>query len=118
MNIRIQAKDFSLTAALDAEVRKQVEQALARFDDYVVAVDVFLSDVNGPKGGPDKACVIRVQLPNRTTIPIETIRSDLYAAVYQSARRARRVVRRTLKKQRRFERSLLREMRYGETASG
>jgi len=114
MNIRIQAKDFALTPAIEAETRERIEHALDRFAPYVVAVDVFLGDVNGPKGGRDKRCTIRVSLPNRTTVPIESLRSNLYVAIASSARRARRVVRRVLARQRRFERRELRAMRYGD----
>ena len=116
MNIRIQAKDFPLTPGLRNDATLQVERALARFDSRIVNVDVFLSDVNGPKGGPDKVCTIRVQLPNRTTVPIETTESDLYSAIRQSAARARRAVRRTLAKQQRLEPKAIRAFRYTEDA--
>ena len=116
MNIRIQAKDFPLTPAIRSEVADQVERALARFDSRIVDVDVFLSDVNGPKGGPDKVCTLRVQLPNRTTVPIETVEPDLYSAIRKSAARARRSVRRTLAKQQRLEPKAIRKFRHAEDA--
>ena len=98
MEIRVSAHGLRLEAATDAFVRKQARSALQRFEDQVVMVDVFLKDINGPKGGIDKQALFRVRLRNRQVVTIETTRAHLRAAVVVSARTSKRAVRRSLEK--------------------
>ena len=110
MDIRTRAQDFELTNAIDAFVREDVRAALARLEDGVAYVDVFMKDVNGPKGGIDKAVLIVVQMRNRQLITLETSHDDLYAAIKKGVKRAKRAVRRSLRKSRRFQRQRLRDL--------
>ena len=83
------------------ELNGQIEDktiALQRFEDQVVAADVFLKDINGPKGGIDKQVLVRVRLRNRQVIATEIARTRLRAAVVVSVRMAKRAVRRSVKK--------------------
>jgi ribosome-associated translation inhibitor RaiA len=49
-----------LTADRDA-IRAEVESALARFAERMTRVDVYVSDVNGQKGGVDKRCLLEAR---------------------------------------------------------
>ena len=98
MDIKISTRSLRLEAATDAFVREQVYSALQRFEERVVSVDVFLKDINGPKGGIDKQVLIRVRLRNRQVIATEITRANLRAAVIVATRKAKRAVRRSLKK--------------------
>ena len=100
MDTRIQTQGFSLTPAIAAWAHEQIDRSLERFRDDITAVDVFLTDINGPKGGPDKQVLVRVLIKHRAPVMIETTDVDLYAAIDLSARRARRAVQRTLGRQR------------------
>ena len=104
MNPRIQVQGFELSAAIDNWTRCQLAKTLQRYGPEIVAVDEFLKDVNGPKGGKDKLALVRVQLRGTPDVVIETAHSDLYVAIDRSARRTRRVVRRTLDKRRNQQR--------------
>ena len=112
MRISIQSQPFDLTPALEARVAQRVSKATQRFTDAVVAVDVFLHDVNGPKGGRDKLVRMRVSLRDRQAIVVETVRSDLYAAIDVTVRRASRAIRRTIQKRRRLSRNRIRHLRH------
>jgi hypothetical protein len=98
MDINVSAHGLRFDADTDGFVRKQIHAALLRFEEQVVSVDVFLKDVNGPKGGVDKQVLVRVRLRNRQVIATEIARSRLRAAVVVSARKAKRAVRRSLEK--------------------
>ena len=111
MNIQLQAQGFALTDAIGAHVHRQIALNLVNFESHIVSVDVFLSDINGPKGGPDKKALICIRLDSRRSITIERIREDLYDAVSTVSRQAKRTVRRTLNKHRRMEKLALRELR-------
>ena len=109
MNIVTQAQDFELSEAIDQFARQQIEAALERFREDVLAVDVFMKDCNGPKGGVDKQALIRVRLRNGPVVALETDNENLYAAIKTGARRLKRTVRRQLRKARRIEKQRIRD---------
>lgn len=102
MNIMTTAQDFEMTSAIDQFAHESLRAALRRFSDDVLAVDVFMKDINGPKGGADKQVLIRVRLRNRQVIAMETEHENLYAAIKQGATRTKRAVRRHLRKSHRI----------------
>ncbi|RZV33900.1 MAG: HPF/RaiA family ribosome-associated protein [Chromatiales bacterium] len=108
MNIAVRAQGFELSAAIDTFVRNDIRSTMARFGDEIFSVDVFLKDTNGPKGGIDKQVLLRIQLRGGQKLVLQTIREDLYAAVRVSAKRAKRAIRRNLRKTRRLDKPGLR----------
>lgn len=110
MNINIRAQDFALSPSIYAFTRRRLLGAMRRFGQDVVSVDVYLKDINGPKGGADKLALIRARLRNRQQVTIETKHENLYAAIKDGARRTGRSVNRQLRRMRRIERRRLREM--------
>ncbi len=98
MNINVSTQGIRGDSGTESFVREQIQSALQRFEEQVVSVDAFLKDINGPKGGIDKQALIRVRLRNRQVIATEIARAQLRAAVIVSVRKAKRAVRRSLKK--------------------
>lgn len=111
MKTEVCAHGFDMTPAIETHVRRQLAINLANFVSHIVSVEVFLSDINGPKGGPDKKALICVRLGSRLTVKVERTRRDLYLAVTGAARQAKRAVKRTLNRHRRMERLALRQLR-------
>jgi putative sigma-54 modulation protein len=109
MNITTMTQGFELSNAIEAFVRNRLHVALSRLSVHVVAIDVFAKDTNGPKGGIDKQVLIRVQLPNRQVLAVETTHENLYAAIEKGAKRTKRAVRRHLRKARHIEKQRLRD---------
>jgi len=103
MIISTSSHNIQLSRELDEFVASTMRGALERLADDVVSVDVFLQDLNGPKGGVDKQAVIRVHLRQRREIAVETVHEHLGAAIRVGAKRAKRAVRRSLRKARRIE---------------
>ena len=110
MNLIVRAHSLQVEEAVKAFVESNLESALGRFLDQVMDADVFLTDVNGPKGGEDKRVSIRLRLQNGHVIMAETTREDLRAALILSIRKAKRAVRRSLRKSRRFQHRPLRTL--------
>jgi ribosomal subunit interface protein len=96
MHIEIQARDFSLTDALEDHVHKRLGFVLARAGTRIRRVDVRLSDLNGPRGGVDKRCLIEVRLDGLAPIVVEDVQADMYAAIDRAAARTGRTVMRRL----------------------
>ena len=110
MNITTTACNFNASPALNAFVRSQLKNALGRIESAIVAVDVFMEDINGPKGGVDKQALIRVHLRTRRVITIEARHEDLYAAIRNGVRRAKRAAHRHLRRVRRTRTSRIAEL--------
>ncbi len=92
MRIDVQALGFSLTAPLLDHTRRRLRFALARAGDRIKRVEVRLGDRNGPRGGADKFCRMRVVLEHAPSVLIEDVGADLYAVIGRAAERAGRNV--------------------------
>ena len=98
--MRVLIHPRTITAAdkeLRARVADALETALAPIRSRLQWVDVYLTDVNGPKGGPDKRCRV---VAHRPTGPVVVARTGLdpVAAVAAAAVRCRRLIRSRLKR--------------------
>jgi len=51
MHVDIQARDFSLTKALRAHIKRRLGFTLSNFDERIQRVMVLLPDANTPSGG-------------------------------------------------------------------
>jgi putative sigma-54 modulation protein len=92
MKIQIQSTSFPLTAAILDHTERRLRFALTARRDRIRRVDVRLGDSNGPRGGEDKFCRIRVYLEDAPPVLIEDRGGDLYAAIGRAAERAGRNV--------------------------
>jgi len=102
MQMDIQSQGFSLTDGIRDYVTKRLAYALAHGDAAITRIIVRLSDINGPRGGDDKRCLIEVRLKAATSVVIEDIESDLYLAIDRATERAGRTLARRLARQREF----------------
>ncbi len=105
MQINIQARDFPLTSALSGHIERRLGFALSTRDEHIQRVVVRLSDINGPRGGPDKCCHIQVVLTHLPDVVIKDTEANLYAAIDRAADRAGRTIGRRLARQRLKDRS-------------
>ena len=92
MNVDLQSQGFALTAALTDHVRRRLGFVLARHSDRIQSVSVRVGDENGPRGGADKFCRIRVHLIDAPVATVEDIGVDLYAVIDRAADRVGRIV--------------------------
>jgi ribosomal subunit interface protein len=96
MQYVIQARDFSLTKSLRNHAERRLRFALACFDNHIQRIVVLLSDINGPRGGVDKRCQLRIVLDGMPDVVIQDTEADLYVAIDRAANRAGRTLVRKL----------------------
>ncbi len=102
MQIVIQARGLDLTAELREYVDRRLRFALDWAGYALAGVTVVLSDINGPRGGNDKRCRIRVTGNDGLDMVIEDTQADLHVAVDRAADRAGRTLARRLARQRQY----------------
>lgn len=100
MHIVIQARGFDLTAGLREHIERRLRFALDWAEHHVSAIDVGLSDLNGPRGGEDKCCRVKVARPGAVDVVIEDVETDLYVAIDRAVDRAGRTLARRVARQR------------------
>lgn len=61
MKLDIRYRGFTPATQVKARISDRVLFYLERFEQQITGVQVRVSDVNGPKGGPDKRCQITVR---------------------------------------------------------
>lgn len=98
MHIDIRAQGFSLTQGLRDYVMKRLAYAFSHGDASITRLRVSLSDINGPRGGADKRCLIEVRLKQAPAVVIEDVEADLYVAIERAAERAGRALARRLER--------------------
>jgi ribosomal subunit interface protein len=96
MQIDIQSRKFSLTRALRDHVERRLKFISGARYENIKRVMVRLSDINGPRGGNDKCCLIQVKLSGQPDVVIADTRSDLYTAINSAAARVSKAVARKL----------------------
>jgi hypothetical protein len=62
MRYELRAPKVLLTAGVESVIDARVRRALGRFQDWILDVEISVTDVNGPRGGVDKACRVRVRI--------------------------------------------------------
>lgn len=105
MTITIYTRGFELTDGIQAHVHRRLQTALGRFSDKLSRVVVRLTDINGPRGGVDKRCVVTVAVPGQPDLVAKASKVDLYAAVDGAAGSVGRTLVRRLTRLRRHRKS-------------
>jgi ribosome-associated translation inhibitor RaiA len=100
MHVDVQSRGFELTDALRDYAIRRLAYGLGQCAPHVVRVAVQLFDINGPRGGADKRCRIRVKLDIPLEVVLEDTQPNLYVAIDRVAGRAGRTVARNLRRQR------------------
>jgi len=101
MRIDIQARRIPLPGRLRRQTERRIRAALTRFDESIMRVSLWLSDVNGPRGGNDKICQVQIVMPGKPDVLIEETRDNFYAAINRALDRAGQSVVRRLERNRR-----------------
>jgi putative sigma-54 modulation protein len=89
-----------LSAAAKAEIRRKLGRKLGRHALDIERASVRIEDVNGPRGGVDKRCRIKVVVSALPSIVVEQQHESLHAAIDGALDRVQRAVRQTLKRRR------------------
>ena len=94
----------SMGSALDADQKEYLQRKLARmlakFGPAVERTSVRLEDVNGPRGGIDKRCQVKVVLKGLQSVYVDERHRSVQAAMDRALTRADRAVRQALQRHR------------------
>lgn len=104
MAITVNLRDARFGSRLRAWIEAQIRRALPMDGPELVSVGATLSDENGPKGGVDVRCNLVIQTRRFGPLSFVTEATAPAQAVRAALRRARRLVRRKLDKQRQARR--------------
>ena len=96
MDIRVTGNNVSISTALNGYAERNVRAAMEGGIRHIGEIAVRLSDVNGPRGGIDKLCGIRVVLHRGGVIFVRASGGDAYATVEKAAARLRAALRRRI----------------------
>jgi ribosome-associated translation inhibitor RaiA len=81
-------------------IRRKLGMKLGKFGDVVERVSVRVKDMNGPRGGVDKSCRIKVVLSGLPSVVVEQQDASLQAAVDRALGRTERAVRQSVQRRR------------------
>ena len=104
MDVHLLAQQFPLTPALRKHVERRLRSGFAFARDRIGDVVVRLGDINGPRGGQDKACQIMIAVPGRPTVVVRDVQEDLYSAIDRAVKRAAYKLRQLVTQRRYLER--------------
>jgi putative sigma-54 modulation protein len=100
MNIAIRTRHLTLEPETHEKLRDRIQRALGRITQWVLTVDVTLTDINGPKGGADKLCRLRVRGRGAPSVVSEHVGADVLATAAFAAGRAEQMILRKVARRR------------------
>lgn len=98
MKTELRAKNIQQPQDYQEHASRKIALELSRYRDRLSGVTVWLEDLNGPKGGVDKRCRVRVNGPEVGQIVAESRDVDLKTALGRAISIAGRAVARSLRR--------------------
>jgi len=86
------AEGFQLSDAIRDYVDDRLGRLDRHFPDRLTRVEVFLKDVNGPKGGLDKHCTMEARPRGLDPVVAEAQSDDAYASIKVASERLEKVL--------------------------
>ena len=90
----------SLSKDKRTEIRHKLNKKLGKFANAIERVSVRVKDINGPRGGIDQVCRIKVVLSNLSSVLFEAQDASLDVAIGRALTGAERAARRSLQRRR------------------
>lgn len=103
MRIDLRCDGVEAAPGLQDYVARRMRFAVGRFRDHIQWARVKVADVNGPRGGADKRCVVQLRLRNLPDVVFAITQLDVRAAVDEAADRVSRVLAQRLRRNRRVD---------------
>ncbi|QGQ22164.1 HPF/RaiA family ribosome-associated protein [Gimesia benthica] len=106
MTISYTDRNGLLNFRLKQLCKRRLEYALSRFQNRIRSIDLYVSDLNGPRGGIDKACRVRI-VHEKGSVIVNQKSEDLAVCISRVAEKAARAVSRSLGRSLKFRRERL-----------
>lgn len=104
MLITIETQGIESRHFLAEHTKKRLAYALGHAHDHIERVKVRLADINGPRGGIDKSCLLTIDIRGIEPVVVEDIQADIISAIDRAADRAGRSIIRKIEKHRHLAR--------------
>lgn len=98
MKLHVRYRSLSPTPELHERIARRLHFALSRFALAIREVTVTLIDVNGPRGGIDKVCRVRIDGLRGAPVVVEATAAAVPAAIDGAMARAARSAARSLQR--------------------
>jgi putative sigma-54 modulation protein len=98
MEVRIVAPQTAISANTHRQTMESLSYALDRLQHAIREVRVTLRDENGPKGGADKVCLLRLRMVPRGVVVVSKKATEILGAVALAAESAKLAVSRRLER--------------------
>ena len=82
MNITIKSRHVSLSSRARLAMQSRVKSSLESMDHYIRHVTITLEDVNGPKGGEDMTCKVKLSLLGLEPVFVSSLESNSQGAFH------------------------------------
>lgn len=114
MRFYVRPKNVEITRKLRAHLESKIFFGFDQFENHVRSISVVLEDINGPRGGEDKVCRIRLHPKDGALMVLEGRDFHLFAAISKAADRLSEVFGRTLQKKQMRKRKGLNKIQAAE----
>lgn len=88
MRIQILDRNVGITQNQREQIDRCLQFAFDRFSSHINSIDISLADVNGPRGGEDVQCRIRISLHTGGELTVEGKGVSVEAVAAETADRA------------------------------
>ncbi len=88
MDVNILDRNVGITSGQREHIDRCLQFAFDRFGSHIRTIDISLTDVNGPRGGDDLQCRMKVVLQGKREIVLEGKGVSVEAIVAETADRA------------------------------
>lgn len=92
------AEGMAVSEALEQHARECLDKVQRRFGERVTRVEIHLKDVNGPKGGMDKECLMEARPAGLQPVVASAVADDTYQVIKQSADKLEKVLESRIRK--------------------
>ena len=116
--IKIHSQGITLSKSVREYTKDKIRLALNLYTEKIRRADIYLADVNGPKGGKDKRCKIKINADGCNSVFVQDTSEDLYQVINTCSHRARRTIKRRLDQVIQAHRKRPHERIIGEPLSG
>ena len=114
MRIELRIRNANVPMFVEEYTERRLRFALDRYGSRIRRVRVCITDLNGPRGGRDKACRIRVEVIPSGVFVLEERHADLYMAIGRAVQRVAETLERKLSSARRIRNGNEEDFGFGE----
>jgi putative sigma-54 modulation protein len=114
MQLELRMRNANLMESVREYAQRRLNFALDRYGSRIRRVTVRITDLNGPRGGVDKQCRIKMEVVPSGVLLLEETHSDVYAAISGAVHRVTETLERTLSCEKRRRDTREESLRFSE----